>query len=1524
MQDTLDPELVKALASGQVNAAPQTQLDPEIVAALKGGQIKTDNVKIPAYATTALHNRLMPPTQRDPTLGEQASEAAKGFVRGAGIAAKTVLSPLDSFIDSMLGNQVSDEQRAADIQESPAQLAPNPDLKRGIGARVGEMAGNLAPIAITGGAGAIPILAEQGAVTGYYEAAGAGADEETRWKNALAQGGIQAFGAAAGGVAGKLANLPKFFAAVNADSGGALSKSLGDYVMQAGRVAAGGAQAGLVGTAQVAASEAVSDYLLKADPKDRKGIVDLLQTAVDEGGVPGFILGAAMDGVKLAVVKEHMAAQPKAGPLGEKTAGQPQAAPEGSVPVVEAAKAARQHEVTPEQQTAQEAPGSPQPQEAPQPAPIDYPAPYDTAEATPSEQPQSASAEAPPVGAPTEPTPPSSSQTADAPPTESERTNAHLRGMGAEADIPLLTPGEAPETIGIKRDALDKQLTALDLPPRQPGEPLSDEHVFGVAKQSIANDSAYASDLITRLGVSNEIPNEYEVAALGLETNRRWLEVERLEKAAESDPTPTKLTAVEDARKAYQAGDAIIARATSTSGRAFRLIGAMLKKDNSLAAWERRVRTNRGGEDLTPELRTQLKTEHAKYAELQNKLDEAIKTQQQVNADSALKEATLQAENALLRMKRESKNAPRQAKIAKSRARLDAIVQELATRGRNRTAGGIPIDPHDIALVGEAALRAAEVGYHEFAAWSEEMVSKVGEWVQPHLQAAWDAAQKLKREELAKGIKERLAGGEKLTETGRAVDQLVRNFAEEGITDLGAMVRAVHDVLHEADPNITMRDAHDAVTHYGQFKKLSADEVSANVRRIRGEGREIAKLADIAERKPPKVTGIEYPKAEERQRALSKQVTEGMKRLNIKTTDEATQIKSTLNSLKTRARNEISDLQYALDRGEKMIGREKIKLTDPELQSLRTQLQAKRTEYQAAFKGDTDLERVVSAKAVVEKSIADYEKRIAAGDIARKQGIPGPSSQELEMLKARRVALQAELETLRRVANFSGRIEDRNIAAIKARKAQVENANARAHERLFYAEHDPASALPTPRKVQPALAPELERTKADTEAQRQKVAAIAERERIKRLPLVQKIARTVVQLRRTFVLSSPSVVEKLAAAGVLRMGARTAQEMAGRLIPESARARMPHEGGANYEAQAWTRGVIDGAKEAWANLQNKSGARQLVYGKPEVMPRTPLEYLGSLHQALHQLPVQMEFTRQFEKGVAWAKAQGFNASDPLVLMRIGTDAYEYAQRETLLQENRLVKAVEQGLSVLERPNKQGKVSSVGIAGAAFVRVMLPVTTIPTNAVAEAFTYILGTEIGIPKIVQAYRSGIENLGPVEADAIGRLLKKGIVGKAAMAVAFLTYESLGGFYRGKRRRDEVPAGDARIAGVDIDQHLLHSPFLEAMQFAANLRHVTHQRKNNGVTDAELASALGLLKEAPYAREMVDVGRLLDSPNVSSAVGAEAASMLTPQALLWAARARDLDAHGNPIKRKATGFIGNMQAAIPGLRESLPRKQ
>ena len=795
------------------------------------------------------------------------------------------------------------------------------------------------------------------------------------------------------------------------------------------------------------------------------------------------------------------------------------------------------------------------------------------------------------------------------------------------------------------------------------------------------------------------------------------------------------------------------------------------------------------------------------------------------------------------------------------------------------------------------------------------------------------------RDRAIENIKKRVEDDAPPEDLTAFIRKLAENFVRRGVNERNALVDAVHGVVKEIVPEMDRRQVMDAISGYGDFKPLDPDAVKVQLRDLKGQMQQVAKLEDMQKGQAPSKTGIERRTPSDEERRLIKQVNEMKRKGGFNVTDPAKQLKSALDGIKTRLTNQIADLTHQIETRTRIVKDKTKTPLDAEAEALTKQRDALKEQFDQIFEkpGLTDEQRLSLAEKSADRQIVELERQIRMQEVFPKGKTQELKSAALEAKRARIEALKEERQHIRESIQ-PGQLNEQRLGALKTR---LTNRIAELQERLANSDFGPRQ-----KRTPIELDAEAERLQAAASRAKQDFDTALLKDRLANRPMLQRMKDTFVKWQRGFLLSGAVTLAKLQAAALVRLGVSAAEEGIGGALSKavpSVASRAPREGGFSLKAEskAISSALTQGMRDAWQTLRTGRSDLEVNYGKgkdgavreSDILPRSMIDFFGSLHGALKGPVKRAEFERSLQKRIEFYLRNNADMSDPAVQMKamletFKQEAYKDAARSIFLQDNVLVDAVNSFIARLERPNKgTGKPSAFGTVSAGVARGLFPIVRVPLNIVAETVQYATGLVSGSTRLALAFRRGIEKLPPEQADLIMRDLKKGIIGTAALVLGYAFADDVGGYYTGeKQKRTDAKFGTIRILGHNIPSFLLHSPLLEVAQIGSTIRHVLDKKirgADQSLGSAVWMSALGLADETPFAHSASTVARLLDPRETSKAGGEIAKSTLVPQLVSNVAEGLDRDSKG-VIPRKTEGPVSAIESGIPGLRETLPIDQ
>ena len=557
------------------------------------------------------------------------------------------------------------------------------------------------------------------------------------------------------------------------------------------------------------------------------------------------------------------------------------------------------------------------------------------------------------------------------------------------------------------------------------------------------------------------------------------------------------------------------------------------------------------------------------------------------------------------------------------------------------------------------------------------------------------------------------------------------------------------------------------------------------------------------------------------------------------------------------------------------------------------------------------------------------------------QGIP-PKKTGVE----HREPSKEEADLIKQVNDFKKKYNIQTVdpatelkSALDELKKRLSNKTAEFEERLAKGDF----AKKTPRVI--PLDKEAIKLKAQNEKAKDEWRRGREVERLKARTRTEKAVDFLSSARRAAILSSPTVIPKLAGAAAARLAITPLEEGAGGILSKipgirNFAANAPREGGFSAQAEKASlgslgNGLVDAfqvLKSGKSNIDTAAGVGKHVQipGKIQAV----MDFPGRVHQAIKEPVRRAEFERSFIKRSMWNDARGVNIADPIENMRITREALGDADRAVFKDKNRVATYLKAAPNFFKN---KGKPTMSSEAVKLAMNTEFPIKNVPFNIASEALNYLAGAPIGLfktglGKSVRSFHSPLKvmaetakTLTPEESDQVMRHLKKGLIGPAAVLIGWYAYKNVGGFHeRGEKREEGEPkAGETKISGVTIPKEAQHHPWLEDVQFGSTAHRVAeeiHKGEPRGKWEGGAAATIGLLEETPILRETFDIAQLQDPNRRSSWAQDHLKNIVIPQLLQWEARREDKDAYGNPVKRYPKTFPETLKTGIPGLRKDV----
>lgn len=604
----------------------------------------------------------------------------------------------------------------------------------------------------------------------------------------------------------------------------------------------------------------------------------------------------------------------------------------------------------------------------------------------------------------------------------------------------------APKEIGAYNAKVDEQRAARGLLPLMSEARRGNEATWDAAQARIESNAELpriiTDELLdgTRKAVNAEDQGVLAWRMVDL-TNKRDLEAQRI-----NDPNVDPVAQAE-AEAAFNHFESELQRTEEANrkfgtewGRTGQFRQRLIRDDFTLGNMEARARVAKG-QPLTPDEVTQIRQQNEQI----QKAEEAYEARvEKVEAAQPVDAAIRQIEAAS-----EPDFAPEVRSLADRLVqRLDRAADAALRRLRAKGMAQLGSSPDPTIIADAVIYGTAKItkGLVKSGQWAASMVKDLGEWVRPHLQDIWrkaneeiegqvtratsprnrasvkdavtKAATVATADQVGAEIGARVKAGEALKDLRGPINKLVETLVRGGVKQRDPLVDAVHAVLQTVDPAITRRQAMDAISGYGDFKPLNADVVKAEVRDLKGQLQQVAKMEDLLAGDPLKKTGVERRPPSDEERRLIKQVNELAKEKGVKVTDPAVQLRTIVGAIETRLTNRIKDLKAEIMKGERLIKERKAPPTSAKIEALRAELSEVEAQHEAVFgkRGMTDEQRLKTFKTRTDKRIRELEDRMAKGDFAQRHKKPPvdiSKDPEAVRLKAKADAAKKEFESKR-------------------------------------------------------------------------------------------------------------------------------------------------------------------------------------------------------------------------------------------------------------------------------------------------------------------------------------------------------------------------------------------------------------------------------------------------------------------------------------------------------------------------------
>jgi len=461
--------------------------------------------------------------------------------------------------------------------------------------------------------------------------------------------------------------------------------------------------------------------------------------------------------------------------------------------------------------------------------------------------------------------------------TEPELAQAHpeVVAESLQEAIQPPTPGEMVLS-GIKNDLVNEARAnrgeaELTQPAVKKWEESLDEAVREIAKSPLM-----PVELVEELNKSPRPVTDVESAALnlhykglkdslGLAYQQRDAAIQSNDQGAMSRTQKQADIMLEQVRQVEEATK----KAGTETARSLASRGILLKEDYSIGNMLSRASIAKGNKSLSADESGKVRELNLRIEQLQKQLE----TQANYAAEDK-QNAAIEAQIESAKPRKSFRKSPEKVAAAKKEVK-DAIAnfkQVLAGKPVESflTEEKGALDLEVVAAGYQVAKAYANLGYTTFTEFfygpAKSILGTQADALKSHLYEAW---QQLKT---GGEVRPLAISRDDLNSIVRESRKLLRSLVKAGVVDRNTIINQVQTEFQEVIPDITRSEVMEALSGYGQFRKLSRSEIADKIRDLRGQIRQLAKLEAIEAGLPTKPTGFEQRQLSEAEQALIQKI----------------------------------------------------------------------------------------------------------------------------------------------------------------------------------------------------------------------------------------------------------------------------------------------------------------------------------------------------------------------------------------------------------------------------------------------------------------------------------------------------------------------------------------------------------------------------------------------------------------------------------------------------------------------------
>lgn len=490
------------------------------------------------------------------------------------------------------------------------------------------------------------------------------------------------------------------------------------------------------------------------------------------------------------------------------------------------------------------------------------------------------------------------------------------------------------------------------------------------------------TELITELDRTGRIATPVELALLMREAAAAdATAVYHFNKVADGDTD--SITKYNDARIAYDHIITLLENQGTMASRALGFRRILVNRAMDRVKLENQLRADNKGAGLSEEQKKRAADTAEKY-----KAADA-----EVNAVAAAKEKARQEDVAKAQIERARKAEEPKTVAKREIEEGKKLLREVKEQGVNLFGRKLfqdgplfqdspltDLDPENLKILVKISKMLVATGNKTVEAFTSALTKEFGPESEPYASALFNkATASLKKAQRSPMEIARDLDPEKDL-TGRVIANMVRGHLTLGTKEDEILPRIHEELQQTVWPMLSLDEVREIYTNYGTVTFPSQEEISKKARALKALTLAEIKLEKLLKGLLPESTGAKRDPKRDEVRELEKLITNEYKKLGLKRETE-TQIKTPLDNIQTRIKNEIKDRQEAIKNRTPVPPKTDPVAYDAETTLLKNELDKVREEYAAIFDDPaaTEAQKLARAIKALDRLITKEEEMAAAG-----------------------------------------------------------------------------------------------------------------------------------------------------------------------------------------------------------------------------------------------------------------------------------------------------------------------------------------------------------------------------------------------------------------------------------------------------------------------------------------------------------------------------------------------------------------